>query len=148
MASQPVGRVALMSIHPVYANAILCGDKKVEFRKKPLASDITHVMVYSTSPVGAVVGAFTVAGQYTSTPMSLWKRFAKGAGIPRRQFFDYYSSSARGPGIEVGIVFAPRQPLNLTASVGVQRPPQSFQYLTPKTARSVLDAMSPVGLIT
>jgi predicted transcriptional regulator len=147
VASQPIGRVALMSIHPVYANAILRGDKKVEFRKKPLASDITHVLVYATAPVGAVVGAFTVAGQYTSTPVSLWKRFAKVAGIPRLDFFDYYSSSARGTGIEVGMVFAPRQPLNLTASLGVQRPPQSFQYVTPETARSALDAMSPVGLI-
>jgi predicted transcriptional regulator len=147
VASQLTGRVALMSIHPVYANAILCGDKKVEFRKRPLASDITHVLVYSTAPVSAVVVSFTVASQHTSAPVNLWKRFGKVSGIPRRKFFDYYSSSALGTGIEVGMVFAPRQPLNLAASLGVQRPPQSFPYLTPETAQSALDAMSPVGLI-
>lgn len=146
MASQTVGRVALMSIHPVYANAILSGDKKVEFRKRPLAADITTVLVYATAPVGAVVGAFTVAGQDTSTPLSLWQRFAQVAGIPRLKFFDYYSSSALGTGIEVGSVFAPRQPLNLTASLGVRRPPQSFQYVTHETAQSALGAMLPVGL--
>ena len=136
-----------MSIHPVYANAILSGDKKVEFRKRRLAADITHVLVYATAPVGAVVGAFTVAGQDTSTPVSLWQRFAQVAGIPRRKFFDYYSSSALGTGIEVGSVFAPSQPLNLTASLGVRRPPQSFQYVAPETARSALGAMLPVGFL-
>ena len=39
-----------MSIHPVYANAILTGDKKVEFRKRRLAADVTHVLVYATAP--------------------------------------------------------------------------------------------------
>ena len=79
--------------------------------------------------------------------MNLRKRFAKVAGIPRRKFFDYYSSSALGTGIEVGMVFAPRRPLNLAASLGVQRHPQSFPYMTPETVQNVLDAMSPVGLI-
>jgi predicted transcriptional regulator len=143
VALQPVGRVALMSIHPVHAGAILRGDKKVEFRKRPLAADITHVLVYATAPVFAVVGAFTVAGQHTSSPASLWKRFRQDAGIPRLKFFDYYGSSAKGTGIKVGMVLAPRQPLNLKSSLGVRRPPQSFQYLTAETAQSALDAMSP-----
>lgn len=37
MATGTNGRIALMSIHPQYARAILDGTKEVEFRKRPLA---------------------------------------------------------------------------------------------------------------
>lgn len=142
MGSQPIGRVALMSIHPVYANAILCGDKQVEFRKRRLASDVTHILLYATAPVGAIVGAFIIAGQETSTPVSLWRRFAKVSGISHRKFFEYYATSDLGTGIRVGSVLIPRQPLNLMSSLGIRRPPQSFQYVKPTKALSVLNAMA------
>ena len=67
MAQAAPGRVALMSIHPRYAHAILEGRKTVEFRKRPLAEDVTHVVIYSTVPDRAVIGYFTVDGQETRT---------------------------------------------------------------------------------
>ncbi len=51
MDSIEVGCIALMSIHPQYANAIVEGTKRVEFRKRPLARNVTHVIVYATAPV-------------------------------------------------------------------------------------------------
>ena len=75
MAADTVGRVALMSIHPEYANAILAGRKTVEFRKRPIGDDVTHVIVYATAPTGAVVGAFTVTGQDTTSLTRLWETF-------------------------------------------------------------------------
>lgn len=131
-----------MSIHPVYANAILSGDKQVEFRKRRLAPDVTHVLVYATAPVGAIVGAFVIAGQETSTPVSLWRRFAKVAGISYGKFFEYYAASAVGTGIRIGSVLIPDKPLNLMLSLGVRRPPQSFQYVTPATALPAINAMT------
>ncbi|MBN9619395.1 MAG: ASCH domain-containing protein, partial [Actinobacteria bacterium] len=91
MGSPAVGRVALMSIHPEYADAILAGTKKVEFRKRPIADDVTHVIVYATAPVSAIVGAFTVENQATAAPSNLWRRFAKVGGITRHGFFSYFA---------------------------------------------------------
>ena len=53
LASQPDRRIALMSIRPQFAAAILDGSKRVEFRKRPLAADIGTVVIYATKPVGA-----------------------------------------------------------------------------------------------
>ncbi|HEX5542501.1 MAG TPA: ASCH domain-containing protein [Micromonospora sp.] len=132
-----------MSIHPEYARAILAGTKTVEFRKRRLADDVTHVLVYATAPVGKLVGAFTVAGQDTVAPTTLWRRFAAVAGIPRAKFFAYFATARQGTGIRVGSVLAPPAPLNLCDTLGVARPPQSFQYVPQENAAAVLTAMSP-----
>jgi predicted transcriptional regulator len=144
MASPAVGRVALMSIHPEFASAILTGTKKVEFRKRPIANDVTHVIVYATAPVSAVVGAFTVENQSTAAVSSLWRRYAKVAGISRHRFFGYFADQSRGVGIQVGNVLAAVNPLSLDATLGVTRPPQSFQYLDPEVAEPALAEMRPV----
>jgi len=139
-----VGRVVLMSIHPEYAQAILDGTKRVEFRKHPVADDVTHVLVYATAPVSAVVGAFTVTGQDTEHPRSLWRRFKKVAGISRDGFFAYYEGRASGTGIRIGERLAPEAPLSLPDAFGVPRPPQSFQYLARDRVETVLGDMSPL----
>lgn len=146
MAADTVGRVALMSIHPEYANAILAGRKTVEFRKRPIGDDVTHVIVYATAPTGAVVGAFTVTGQDTTSLTRLWETFSRAAGITRSQFFAYYAGRRQGTGIRVGEVFVAEQPLPLAESLGLARPPQSYQYVPFETAQSALDQMVPAQL--
>ena len=143
MDTTAVGRVALMSIHPAYAERILDGSKQVEFRKRPVADDVTHVLVYATAPVSAVVGAFTVGGQHTTSPGELWKRFKEVAGIGRRALMEYFGDREVGTGIAVGDVLYPASPLSLVDDLGVARPPQSYQYVCPDTARRVLSSMSP-----
>lgn len=141
MDSKPIGRVAVMSIHPEFAEAIFAGNKQVEFRKRRLPGDVTHVIVYATAPVKAVVGAFSIAGQDTSTPSTLWRRFSSVAGISRARFFEYFAASAHGTGIKVGKILVTDGALPLNTALGIQRPPQSYQYLCPNRARSVLMAM-------
>ncbi|MGL5827868.1 MAG: hypothetical protein ACRCYU_24140 [Nocardioides sp.] len=145
MAETTVGRVALMSIHPQYAAAILDGTKQVEFRKRPVGGDVTHVLVYATAPISAVVGAFTVTGQDTEHPRMLWQRFREVAGISRSGFFAYFADRCYGTGIRVGERLAPANPLSLRDDLGVRRPPQSFQYLSPITAASALTEMATVN---
>lgn len=139
MGESRVGRVALMSIHPQYADRILDGTKRVEFRKRPVAADVTHVLVYATAPVSAVVGAFTVHDQHTASPQMLWRQFRQVAGISWSDFRDYYAGRSAGTGIAVGDVMHAPQPLCLRRDVGVQHPPQSFQYLRPDVAAGVLE---------
>lgn len=130
MGEIPAGRVALMSIRPEFADAILSGDKSVEFRKRPVAEDVSHVLIYATMPVGSLLGWFVVSGQSTTSPKDLWEQFSGVGGISKDRFFDYYSQKELGTGIVVGSAnkFDKPQPLSkLGESV---RPPQSFQYLS------------------
>ena len=136
LASQPDRRIALMSIRPQFAAAILDGSKRVEFRKRPLAADIGTVVIYATKPVGAVVGEFVVGEQAVGKPEELWVRFAEVAGIDREGFFNYYDGSARAVGIVIGRVDRYDQPRPLSEVHPGARPPQSFKYLPAEIKRS------------
>lgn len=140
MAQAAPGRVALMSIHPRYAHAILDGRKTVEFRKRPLADDVTHVVIYSTVPDRAVIGYFTVDGQETRTPESLWDEYCDQGVIGEGDFFNYYAGRERATGIRVGTATRLRRALSLADDLGVPHPPQSYQYLPDECFEKVLAA--------
>lgn len=138
MGQEATGRVALMSIHPRYANAILDGHKTVEFRKRPLADDVTHVVIYSTVPEKAVIGFFSIESQETRTPVTLWEEFHDQGVIEREAFFAYYAGSERGTGIRVRRAVRLRRKISLTQDLGVARPPQCFQYLDDASFQKVV----------
>ncbi len=141
MGSKPIGRVALMSIHPEHVEAIFEGKKRIEFRKKPIGGDVTHIVVYATHPVSAVVGAFSVQGQETCGIMHLWSHFCPIAGISLDQFTEYYGSSVNGTGIRIGEVYQSGCSLEIEKLFGLSRPPQSFQYIEASSARSFLEKL-------
>lgn len=137
-------RVALMSIRPEFAHAILAGTKTVEFRKRPVAKDVTHILVYATLPVGSVLGWFSVKDQSTKSPKDLWKQFGRVGGIAKERFLAYYGQRDLGTGIMVGDVGLFADPLSLNELGQITRPPQSFQYLTEaQTTRFVQAASLP-----
>lgn len=139
MGSHASGRVALMSIHPEFAEAIVSGRKCVEFRKRPVADDVSHILIYATLPVGSLVGWFHVEGQTTEPPTRLWTRFRQVGGISRARFFAYYSDRGIGTGIKVAKAGRFSSPVPLADFGSIIRPPQSFQYLTPEQTAEFFD---------
>lgn len=134
MGKNSLGRVALMSIRPEFADAILSGEKVVEFRKRPVADDVSHVLIYATMPVGSLLGWFAVRGQTTMSPEGLWSTFRAVGGISKSRFFEYYEQRERGTGILVDTAARFSKPFPLTELGTSLRPPQSFQYLTASQA--------------
>ncbi|MEO6472874.1 MAG: ASCH domain-containing protein [Aeromicrobium sp.] len=130
MAEEPAYRVALLSVHPEFADALLAGTKTVEFRKRPLAADVTHVAIYATQPVGRVVGIFSIEEQVKGNPHQLWRRFKHVAGISRPKFFEYYEGHHEGVGIRVRELASFDEAFTLEDAFGISRPPQSFQYFS------------------
>lgn len=128
MVSKSTQRAALMSIRPRFASAILDGSKQIEFRKRSLAVDITRVVIYTTSPVQAVVGEFTIADQIVDSPKNLWSRYSRIAGIDKESFFEYFSGSEKGVGILINDVTEYRLPRTLDEVVPGSSAPQSFRY--------------------
>lgn len=50
----------LLSIKPEFVQEIFTGKKKYEYRKVIFTRSVDKVVVYSTKPVGMIVGEFTV----------------------------------------------------------------------------------------
>lgn len=74
----------LLSIKPEFAEKILNGTKKFEFRKGIFKNNnITTVVIYATMPVGKIVGQFSIDEILKNDPESLWVKTKKYAGISK-----------------------------------------------------------------
>jgi len=120
--------VALLSVKPHYANAILNGKKKVEFRKRKFGRAVSHVVIYATAPIMRIVGWFKVGLLHELSPENLWRKFSTVGGISRDDFRAYYSGVSSGVAIDVTAAQPLRKPLALTR-ISSSPPPQSYSYL-------------------
>lgn len=120
----------ILSIKPEYCKKIKNGDKRYEFRKKIFKNkDSVHrILMYSTSPVQKIVGAFIIESVIEDDPENLWKRFKDFSGIEKENFFEYFGTSKKGFAIKIDRVeeFAPIEPKDLIPDFS---PPQSFRYI-------------------
>lgn len=131
------GAVALISIHPRFANAILDGTKQVEFRKVGFKREITHVLLYATAPIQQVIGYVEVTEIEERSPAALWRRYREVAGIKRQAFFAYYRGKATGVALKVRRPQRLARPLSLDDLHRGATPPQSFLYSTADALRRV-----------
>jgi predicted transcriptional regulator len=137
MAEGSAGAIALISIHPRFATAILDGTKQVEFRKVGFRRQVTHVLLYATAPIQQVVGYAEVTGIDERSPEALWRRYHLVAGIERIAFFDYYKGKRIGFAVKVRHPRRLLRPLPLEELHHGFTPPQSFLYSTPDTFHRV-----------
>jgi predicted transcriptional regulator len=128
-----------MSIHPEYASRILAGEKRVEFRRRPPARSITHIVIYATSPVRAVVGVAEVERLERGSPDRLWKDFGDKGGIQRAAFFRYFSGRDEGFAYVVCRTWSCTQPVPLGRQGLPSTAPQAFRYVNSHALKAVLD---------
>jgi predicted transcriptional regulator len=118
----------LLSIKPEYANRILEGTKKYEFRKHLAQSAITRILIYSSSPEKRIVGEVEVVGTLTMKKTPLWEFTKKSAGISRKMFREYFWGCSLAHAYQLGKAIRYDKPKNLT-DYGIVQAPQSFIYL-------------------
>jgi len=121
--------VLLLSIHPVYAEAILIGKKTVELRRTPVRRPVKYCALYSTAPVKAIVGVCRVVLTVTSPPPDLWRSTRTQSCISRRGFDKYFEGCAIGCALYLRDAERCYPPVTLDRVSGGIRPPQSFRYL-------------------
>lgn len=126
-----------MSIHPKFAQLILNGEKKVEFRKTRFASQVSHIVIYATNPLKKIVGYFEVKGIQVSPPEELWQCYSGVAGIDQGFFQEYYDNINQGVAIEVGKVYQLNHFLPLNSISTSLLAPQSYIYLDKKLFDSI-----------
>jgi predicted transcriptional regulator len=130
-------RVALISVHPEYAEKILNGEKQVELRRSKLHSAVSHLVIYATAPKSAVLGWVRVTGIDTGSPTRLWNRHKQHAGVSRRQFRRYFKGSRAAFAIHVDQPQSLHTPLHLNEINRDLCPPQSWRYLSNDEAARV-----------
>src|SRR5690606_690743 len=120
-----------LSIKPEYAEKILSGEKRYEFRRCiPRAANVNTVVIYATLPVGKVVGEFKVERIISEQSQDLWDRTKDHAGITRDYFDEYFAGKDHCHAFEVRSPRRYVKPKPLTHFLENGIAPQSFCYLT------------------
>lgn len=130
MGREDAKRVALMSIHTRWAEAIMDGSKRVEFRKRRLAPDIQTVLVYATAPVSKIIGSFTIDRIESGSPTEIWERFGMVGVIGRDDYFAYFEGADSAVAIVVSVAERFDEPVSLDSMEPRPAVPQSFAYLS------------------
>jgi len=120
----------LLSIKPEYAEKILNGTKRFEYRRALYRNqNVRTVVIYATLPVGKVVGEFEVGGLLSDDPESLWASTKKHSGTTKQFFMSYFENREIAFAIQVTNPTRYEEPLPLHDLVGSSPAPQSFRYL-------------------
>ena len=130
-------RMIVLSLKPRFAEAILAGNKTVELRRTaPRIVAPTRALLYSTTPVQALVGRCVVTSVRSADLASLWQEHGSRTGLARHEFQRYFE------GIDTGAALALAHPQPFNRVVPLQklrampegfRPPQSFAYVDAQT---------------
>lgn len=120
----------LISIHPAYAEAIFSGLKRFEFRKRRFRKEVSSLVIYSTSPVSALVGTAEVIGIREGSPKTIWDECACAGAIDEDAFFQYFADTETAFAIELDCVRRFTNDVPLSSVYPGERPPQSFRYIS------------------
>ena len=133
----------LLSIKPKYAEAILRGEKKYEFRKFIFKNKkINYIYIYSTAPIKRIVGAFTMKNIICDSPENLWEKCKDLSGINYKEFFSYFERKEIGFAIEIDTIKEFDTPIDPRELMPGFIPPLSFCYIDSSTITSINDEVS------
>lgn len=122
----------ILSIKPLYSQAIIAGTKKVEFRKKKFKRNVDKVFIYSSSPEKLIIGYFTITDIIEDSPKKLWEAFKDVGGISESDFFDYYKSAETGFSIVIDKVYSFENGIDPIDFIEKFCAPQSYIYVEEK----------------
>jgi len=125
-----MNKIAIMPIQPRYAEAILNGEKTVEFRRRTFGDHVRFVLIYASSPVQKVVGFFEIDEICRTSPSEAWKLFQNLGSIDEQSFLDYYNGTNEANAIKIKKVKQFQNPLELNQINQKFLPPQSYRYVS------------------
>lgn len=125
------GRAILLSVKPKYADLIVSGEKRVEFRRVWAAEEVDLIAIYTSSPVQRIVALVGVESVVRASPKKLWSHCATlGGGLTAHELADYFNGKAHGYAVLLGEVRKFKKPVDPRTLFETFSAPQSFRYLT------------------
>lgn len=124
----------LFSLKPQFANLIMNGKKRVEFRRRfSKGIDGSLAYFYISSPINAIMFSSILSKTHYSDVNDLWARFCSIGGISEKDFFTYFNGANYGYAIELDNVKILSEKMSLESIrnryIPSFRPPQSFYNL-------------------
>src|SRR5690606_7798089 len=119
----------LLSIKPEYVKKIFEGEKKYEYRKVIFKKKVSKIVVYSTMPVGKLIGEFEIEGILYGSPEEIWKKTKDNSGISYSAFKKYFRDRDFGYAIKIGYTNLYEEPKDPKQMIKDFRAPQSFCYV-------------------
>lgn len=120
----------LLAIKSEFAEKILNGEKKYEYRKRLARSDSNYLYLCCGRKI---VGKVKVIGTMSGPKERIWEHTADEAGISHEQFLEYFKN------VEIAHCYVlgkserldmPLAPISLKESVSLKKSgPQSFRYI-------------------
>ncbi|UGV39970.1 GNAT family N-acetyltransferase [Methanococcoides orientis] len=136
----------LLSIKPKFANKILVGEKKYEFRKSKInpKKNVNKIFIYSSSPVKKIVGSFRIEKVFEDTPSNLWDRFNEFGSIEKKDFFEYYKQKEMGCAFKIKDLEVFENQIDPKEIFEKFVAPQNYRYLNDEeTSKIQNDSISP-----
>jgi predicted transcriptional regulator len=135
-------RDILISLAPMYTQAILDGRKTVELRRRRLrVGSGTRVWIYSKTPAARIEATAYIQSIHEGDPDTLWSDFGNATGISRAKFDCYFEGCSRGWAVTLNRVSALNPALNLSfmrSEFTGFHPPQFFKRLSPEEIKGLL----------
>jgi len=125
----------ILAIRPKFAEAILSGKKKCEFRKAAFPKDVDLVIIYCSKNVGKIIGWFRVKRCRTGKPEDLWRLHELDGGVSKNEFDEYYSDSNSAVCLEIRCAHRLDPPIDPFEDFKSFTIPQSFRYLAQEEHR-------------
>lgn len=118
----------IISIHPVFVDKILSGEKKYEFRKH-LPKDVRYMLVYSTNPIKKITALVEIDSIIIDTPDIIWRKTRKQAGVTKVFFDSYFRNKPIAYAARFKKVHKLPSPILIKDLNGIDTAPQSYIYL-------------------
>lgn len=120
----------LLSIKPEFVDQIFNGQKKYEYRKSIFSKkNVRTVVIYSTMPVGKIVGEFNISSIIEESPEKLWNETELLSGISKSFFDEYFKDRAKGYALKIGKLKKYKEPIDPFQMFEKFVAPQSFRYI-------------------
>lgn len=130
----------LLSVKPHYAQSILDGIKKYEFRKVRVRDDVDGMLLYASSPRRELVGYVEIDTVLEDSPHKLWSTTGADGGISRKQYLDYFKDKDCAYAIKVKRVHAFPQGIDPNTIFPDFKAPQSFMYINTSVIKEILES--------
>lgn len=122
----------------MFANLILEGSKRVELRRAIPSQPISTIVIYSSSPVQAIVALADVSEIVEGSPSKLWAISRDyGGGLTRAALLAYFDSKKLGYALMLENVRVFANPVTPTKIFKKFSAPQSFRYLSPRDLQRI-----------
>lgn len=128
----------LLSIKPEFVEQIFNGKKKFEYRKRIFKKEVESVVVYSTMPVGKIIGEFTIEKIINDSPEAIWDQTNLDSGISEDFFNDYFSEKEEGFAIKIKEFREYDTPISPQDIFENFVAPQSYRYIEENEVKELI----------